>query len=113
MSDYETKVGTCTKVQFKEGLSLQCKVDVLKEKGFDIDLSAVEDESYIEDDRLVMVDYEIYEVKNTIDNYGDSGDLCIATKNPDGSISYVLRYYNGGTYFQEMLSDAIEEMEKE
>lgn len=37
----------------------------------------------------------------------DSGDIFKVTKNSDGSISYVLKYYNGGCSFSEAMDYAL------
>jgi len=40
----------------------------------------------------------------------DGDDICEATMQPDGSIRYALQFYNGGTCFSEMMSDALDDL---
>lgn len=56
------------------------------------------------------VNGKIYELLEDKDFEND--DICIAERSEDGTISYKLKYYNGGTCFSEMLEEAISRMEK-
>lgn len=47
----------------------------------------------------------LYRVEN--DRDVDSGDIFQATRNADGSINYVLQYYNGGCSFTEAMDNAL------
>ena len=40
----------------------------------------------------------------------DGGDIFEATKNPDGSINYLLQYYNGGCSFAEAMGYALDKL---
>lgn len=62
-------------------------------------------EEYYYDSALVIDDV-IWEIEKTsVDPYDDIAE---ASKNPDGTIDFVVRYYNGGTCFSEMLDEALE-----
>jgi hypothetical protein len=109
MSDTEVRTGTATEIKKVEGLGFAEKLYELKELGFDIDYED-EDDNYMECDKLAFVGdktYEIDEIK--IDPYAD---ICEASRNPDGSIHFLLKFYNGGTCFNEMFNDAIKQMEE-
>jgi len=57
-----------------------------------------------------MLDKVIYEIIQ-IKNY-DGDDIFEATRQQDGSIDFVLQYYNGGCSFTEALGYAFEKMKK-
>lgn len=56
----------------------------------------------------VMHNGVLYSVKNERD--ADDGDIFNATLNPDGTISFVLRYYNGGCSFNDAIEEALKRM---
>ena len=66
-----------------------------------------EDEFYRE---FVCIDSKIYKVIELV-NY-DNEDFAEAKENDDGTISFNLRYYNGGAGFEEVLEWAFEDMEE-
>ncbi|RAL57341.1 hypothetical protein BSK20_03640 [SR1 bacterium human oral taxon HOT-345] len=58
--------------------------------------------------KYVVLNGVLYSVDGS--DIDDDGDIAIMTKNTDGTLDYHLRYYNGGTYFEEMLEYALEKM---
>ena len=46
------------------------------------------------------------------DDIDDYADIFNASKNEDGTIDFLLRYYNGGCSFNEALTTAINKMNK-
>lgn len=58
---------------------------------------------------IIIDDDTIYETNNK--NKTDD-NIFFATKTPNGTISYVLQYYNGGCSFCEAFKEAIKNMEK-
>jgi hypothetical protein len=52
--------------------------------------------------------YEVIE-ENAIPDYGD---IYEASENSDGTINYVLRYYNGGCGFEEAIITALDRMKE-
>lgn len=52
----------------------------------------------------------LYRCENDRDT--DSGDIFQAIKNSDGTINYVLQYYNGGCSFGEAMSYAMKKLQK-
>jgi len=59
-------------------------------------------------DEALMIGDTIYSIINKTEH--DEGDICHASKNEDGTIDFVLQFYNGGTYFEEMLDDALKKV---
>lgn len=53
----------------------------------------------------LMIGDIIYTIINKTEH--DEGHICYASKNEDGTIDFVLQFYNGGTYFEEMLEEAL------
>lgn len=112
MSDYENYVGTLKPINMN-GLSLNEKcAEILKKKyntEFDENsyyeneldqLKEVSDDKYyanLEDEQLFKVKKKSVE------------DISYIKKNKDGSYDFVVSYYNGGTYFDEVITEAIEE----
>ena len=106
MSQQELHVGTLTEVKLKEG---QTTIDLMKE------IMDEHNEKYGEDSSLetnfleaciesyCLFENKIYKVVDT--EFND--DICLATKNDNGTISFVLGFYNGGTCFSEMLDEAL------
>lgn len=45
--------------------------------------------------------------------YEGSEDYCHLVQNPDGTISFETRFYNGGTYTDEMISDEMLRMKRQ
>lgn len=101
MSEMEYRVGQLTPIN---------KSHVIGIYGARNDLSLDE---YIEklkdDETLVEIDGNLYSnVGVSMDeNYESS-----AHEATDGTINYALAYYNGGTYFEEDLEEAIKNMRK-
>jgi hypothetical protein len=54
----------------------------------------------------------LYEIINHEESDGEDYFVKL-NKNNDNSISFIAQFYNGGTYFSEMLSDALDELKKE
>lgn len=109
MSENETRIGKAREILFTKTLTFEQKLKDLTQMGYDV--SEHDGKRYIDNDSLLVLEdgriFEIIEEKEY-----DYDDIAQASKNPDGTISYVLKYYNGGTCRDEMLVDAIEEMEK-
>jgi len=59
---------------------------------------------------FVCIDSKIYKVIELV-NY-DNKDFAEAKENDDGTISFTLKYYNGGAGFDEVLEWAFEDMEE-
>src|ERR1035441_2741349 len=101
MSDYESHSGKLRLLQTQEGetLTQQCKrlwlENNLPEEEFHDESNLFGDlgEKYIE------VDGKIWEVFDRQD-HGDEDSFCRLTPNPDGTLSFHTRYYNGGTCMQ-------------
>lgn len=53
----------------------------------------------------ITVNNKIYSVQN--EDVDDNDDIFKATINEDGSINYVVKYYNGGCSFNEAIEEAM------
>lgn len=71
-------------------------------------IECLKDEGYRD---YIITGTEIYEVIETEDFSYD--DIFEASKNPDGTISFVLSYYNGGCSFSEAIQEALENMKED
>ena len=115
MSDYEQHIGRAIPVQSEINESLEDMAkSILKTKGItelpsynNTYVECLADECYKE---YAQVDGVLYKLEEEeVDPYDD---ITYAKKNPDGSINYVLRYYNGGCGFDEVFEEAINSLDK-
>lgn len=113
MSEVVTYTGKIRKVEPKENETLEdvCKI-ILERYG----CKTLEGGSWPEMlcdklyERYVVVDGSVYEVIES--HYQDPDDFyCAAHRNPDGTISYDIRYHNGGCCFTEAIEAAINSLE--
>ncbi len=109
MSETEMRAGKAKEVVFSQGVSFAQKMLHLTELGYDV-TEADENRNYLANGRLCIVNDRIFEILE--EKEYDYEDVADATKNPDGTISYILKYYNGGTHRDEMLEMAIAKMER-
>ena len=110
MSEQEIRIGKCKEFQFGEGLSFEDKVKNLAERGYEIpDIEAAVKERYFDNNELFAIDDRIFLVLEDVET--DFDDIAHATIDDKGIISYVLKYYNGGTCFTEMIEEAVKNME--
>ncbi len=63
------------------------------------------------DEKYLVTKDEVYEILDHVKTE-DNDYFRRVTKNPDGTISFIALFYNGGTCFREELSDGIDEMKK-
>ena len=112
MSEYEQHKGTAkfTPANDAEHLEKICQ-SICENKGWekahqDCWLHVLEDEGYR---TFIISESGIYEIvgESEID---DDGDVFEAETRADGTISFVLRYYNGGCGFDEAFVTAIDNM---
>ena len=117
MSDYEAHRGTLTKVQKTKEEVVQEFLDNYKGKNKEIlkaknNLLSKDDldelfQDYLEDS-YIELDSNIYKVKNIVID----DEMLIMDKNPDGTLSYIVKFYNGGCGFNEALEAAYERIKK-
>lgn len=113
MSEYEIQIGTAKEMTFSEGLSWEDKIRNLVERNYSFDEDLAITDHYLDpDEGFFRVGDRIFQIIENTDFEGHE-DICEASTNPDGTISYVLKYYNGGTCFSEVVEGAILDMEKE
>lgn len=61
-------------------------------------------------DEYLITDTEVYEKFDNVEVEDDY--VYHIQENPDGTLSYVMRFYNGGTCLSECLEESIEELNK-
>lgn len=94
MSDYEHHRGKLKKVLPNEGETFEQMLVRLN----------VEDEY----ETYVEVDEELYEIYDHEEQGYEADQFCHLSKN-DGELTFVTRFYNGGTCLTEMIADSIRE----
>lgn len=116
MSDVVHYKGKIRKVDKLPGESLEdvCK-RVANQRGFheltrwcDTWVELVSDEAYGE---CAIIDDELFLVEGIKKDLYDQDVFC-ASKNSDGSFNFEVRYYNGGTSFDEAIEKALKNMEE-
>jgi hypothetical protein len=110
MSRTEHHLGKLIPVELTGTVEETCKsilkeMDIPESIWFDNFREQLEDECY---KKYLVTDDAIYKIESEeIDPYED---IAKATKNEDGSISFEVKYYNGGCGFSEAIEAAIERM---
>lgn len=114
MSETKMFKGTMKEVALPDGQSVeQFAEKALRDKGVDDpwDGDWLSTLTLDYQDKFAFVGDKLYEMMDYKDISDE--DICDASRNSDGSISFVVRYYNGGCGFDEVLEDAVEELSKE
>ena len=115
MSDYEQHIGRAIPVQSEVNESLEDMAKRVLVTMGETELPSYHDTyvEYLADHcykEYALVNGVLYKLEEEeIDSYDD---IYYAKKNSDGSINYVLRYYNGGCGFDEAFEDAINGLDK-
>lgn len=118
MSSMESHVGKLRKVQRNEGQSVE---DWCREKCEDSGVPRILPELYDSwkeillyhldfNQKFFFVNDEIWEVFDHKE-LGDD-DIYEMTPNPDGTISFTMRFYNGGTCLSECIEEGLEQLNK-
>ena len=108
MSENETHVGRMIKLDFPdECITWKDKFIHLQKKGYefkdyDIDNEWIGGES---EGSTISANGDFYQIIKSKDF--DYEDIYEASHNEDGTVSYVLKYYNGSCGFQEALEEAL------
>lgn len=111
MSETELHIGKLRKIDLKLGQTLEDfykeklkEVDVLKLRSYDNDwLDAFLDEYH---NKYIVVNNIIYEIYEH-EEKNPYRDINILNKNADGTYSFTMMFYNGGTCLSECLEDEI------
>jgi hypothetical protein len=105
MSQQELSIGKIKKVSYGtiEETALQlCKENNYLLEDYDSTLECLQEEGW---EKYIFINNEIYEfieIKNTYDV-----DIFQATKNEDGTISYVTSFYNGGMGLEDAIKECL------
>ena len=59
--------------------------------------------------KYFFVDNKLYEVVVDVEYEDDCADISTITKNEEGDYEYVMRFYNGGTCFSEMIESSLKD----
>lgn len=115
MSHTETHFGKLRKVEFAEGKTLEdwCKAKC-EELGY-TEMATyhstweeqLRSEAY---EKYFFADGEIWEAFDHIE--ADEDDIDVMIKNPDGTITFVYQFYNGGTCLSECIEDGLKRLKK-
>lgn len=119
MSNMESHVGKLRKVQRNEGQSVE---DWCREKCEDNGVPSMLPELYDSwketllyhldfYEKFFFVNDEIWEVYEHRE-FDDDDDIYEITPNPDGTISFTMRFYNGGTCLSECIEEGLEQLNK-
>lgn len=111
MSRTELHVGKVKEVNYGLTSLEETAKMILWELGEDVDnihnsIEYLLDEHY---DKYVRVKDKLYKI--IVDKEYQEDDLMQATKNSDGTIDYVVQFYNGGCGFNEALEEAINNLD--
>jgi len=114
MSETVHYKGTINKVVIPTGKTTEQVIsEILKSKGIKMAsyykdvIECLTDECYREYFYYRKTE-TLYKIHNEeLDPYND---IILANENPDGSISYELKYYNGGAGFDECLEEALNKL---
>lgn len=114
MSEMETHVGKLRKID-RQGKSME---DWCMEKCMDEGITELHpsytswEELFIDDsyETYFIVDGEIWELfdHKDLNDY----DIYEMTPNPDGTVSFTMRFYNGGTCLSECIEEGLQELNK-
>ena len=114
MSEVEFRVGRLREIAIKEK-TFKDKVKYVSEE-YNIPIKTLvcdieDDDEYIEIEDFVYSSGKMLRVLNDEDIEGDQ-DVCEVEKTGENEYSYKLRYYNGGTCFNEMLEEGLNKLTK-
>ena len=109
MSEMEQWKGTLEKIDLPEHLKTwQDQVDFLK-KRYHIEVYDWEKESIsFKESECIFLNNQWFKIEKEM--YDDYGDIFNATEGKDGTINFVLKYYNGGCCFDEALEIAVDKL---
>ena len=112
MSDYESHMGKLRLLQPNENETFeeQCKRLWIEESQFtpeDYEEGDLFDDYY---EKFININGKLWEIFDH-EELGDEDDMfCRLHDNKDGTFSFHTRFYNGGTYLGEMISDELEKL---
>jgi len=110
MSCTETHIGKIIKVDFPDGVeSWKERLDHLMLHGLrikDYDYN-IEDKYICRDSGYVSIFEDFYKLVDHKKDKDGVEEISEATRNADGSISFILQYYNGGCCLEESLENAM------
>ena len=111
MSETETHIGKLKKIECDS--QNEYAHGIMKDKGempnsYDSPLEWMLNDA---DDIYISTPKGLYKVvkEKSLDSDDEINDL---KENEDGTISFISRFYNGGTYLQEMLQEGLEKLGK-
>ena len=114
MSYIEERVGTMYKISFPSYVEAwKEKIDYIKNNLADFDYQ-YQEEGYVEwysikrKEEIVFINSDFYHVIYSL-RADDSGNIRKIENNNSSSIDFVLSYYNGGTCFEQIISEFIGE----
>ena len=115
MSEYKAYEGKIKHLgPKKEGETLEDRLKkIVKEKNIEIDNDYSTLKEFFVDqlyNDYVVIGESVYEILR-YDNF-EEGDIFKAVDNKDGTIDFVVRFYNGGMCFEEAIEEAVNNMDR-
>ena len=120
MSHTETHFGKLRKVDIGDSLENWCKEQCNKEgitELSDYNKKYVNSwvyefrNSWIDNNRIIIVGEEVFEIFDHIES--EDEDIDYMVKNPDGTYTFLMQFYNGGTYLGECLEEGLNRINKQ
>jgi len=112
MSYTETHIGKLKKVETQGNIEHWCQAYCCRE-GFD--KLATYNDNWIEQfkdhfyDKFLVTENAVYEKFDHIEVY--ESDVYHMQKNPDGTYTFVMQFYNGGTCLDECLEEGLQKLQ--
>lgn len=117
MSQTELHIGKLRKITLKENQSLEDfykekleEINITKLRSYDNDWEDAFRDAY--QDKYFIVNDTIWEAFEH-EEKDDSDDIYELKENPDGTLSFVMKFYNGGTCLSECMEEELENYLKE
>lgn len=118
MSETELHYGKLLKLQLPEGVSLEaaCK-DACTKLGDNEVLNSsyecwVDQLKYCHDDKYFVHDGQIYGILNHYQSTDEESFMKLYESEGSHVIDFIGSFYNGGTYFEEVLGEALDKLNK-
>jgi len=109
MSENEAYFGKLKEIKYSGAIE-DIILKICEEENYEIDKNNIKESFYDEAyDDYVVVDDKIYKIIES--NYVDPYEIFKASKNDDGTINFIVSYYNGGCGFTEAIEEALNNME--
>lgn len=104
MSQTELHIGKLRKVELEQNQSLE---DFYKEKLKNIGITELRKDEFYE--KYFVINNVIWEIFDH-EEKDDSDDIYELKPNPDGTLSFIMKFYNGGTCLSECIEEELKKL---